>query len=99
MLAARVHSIAGSLAYDFMDWRHMTEILSAGQEVYTELLNLCVWAKSNGGMGSFYRSVQMRLAKSFCQSTLLVDRVQSEPLSGQFPLTGNKTEKYSIFFA
>jgi DNA modification methylase len=56
MLAARDHSIAGSLAYFFMDWRHMNEILSAGQEVYTELLNLCVWAKSNGGMGSFYRS-------------------------------------------
>ncbi|MGB9419054.1 MAG: site-specific DNA-methyltransferase [Acidobacteriaceae bacterium] len=56
MLAARDHSIAGSLAYYFMDWRHMTEILSAGQEVYTDLLNLCVWAKSNGGMGSFYRS-------------------------------------------
>ena len=56
MLAARDHSIAGSLAYYFMDWRHMTEILSAGQEAYTELLNLCVWAKSNGGMGSFYRS-------------------------------------------
>jgi hypothetical protein len=34
----------------------MTEVLSAGKEVYTELLNLCVWAKSNGGMGSFYRS-------------------------------------------
>jgi DNA modification methylase len=56
MHAARAHSIAGSLAYYFMDWRHMTEILSAGLEVYTELLNLCVWAKSNGGMGSFYRS-------------------------------------------
>jgi DNA modification methylase len=56
MLQARDHSIAGSLAYYFMDWRHMTEILSAGEEVYTELLNLCVWAKSNGGMGSFYRS-------------------------------------------
>jgi DNA modification methylase len=56
MLAARDHSVAGSLAYYFMDWRHMTEILSAGHEVYTELLNLCVWAKSNGGMGSFYRS-------------------------------------------
>jgi DNA modification methylase len=56
MLAARAHSIAGSLAYYFMDWRHMTEILSAGQQVYSELLNLCVWAKSNGGMGSFYRS-------------------------------------------
>src|SRR3984885_10529936 len=56
MLAARDHRIAGSLAYYFIDWRHMTEILSAGHEVYTELLNLCVWAKSNGGMGSFYRS-------------------------------------------
>jgi hypothetical protein len=56
MLAARDNSIAGSLAYYFMDWRHMTEILSAGQQVYSELLNLCVWAKSHGGMGSFYRS-------------------------------------------
>jgi hypothetical protein len=26
-----------------------------------------------------------------------VDRVQSEPLSGEFPLTGNKTEKMSAF--
>lgn len=56
MIAARNHSHPGSLAYYFMDWRHMKEILSAGQEVYAELLNLCVWAKSNGGMGSFYRS-------------------------------------------
>jgi DNA modification methylase len=56
MVAARDHSADGSLAYYFMDWRHMTEILSAGSQVYTGLLNLCVWAKSNGGMGSFYRS-------------------------------------------
>jgi hypothetical protein len=28
MLAVRGHSIAGFLAYYFMDWRHMTEILS-----------------------------------------------------------------------
>jgi len=64
MLAARDHSDSGSLAFYFMDWRHMTEILSAGQAVYTELLNLCVWAKSNGGMGSFYRSVM-----SWCSSS------------------------------
>jgi len=56
MIAARAHSASGSLAYYFMDWRHMTEILSAGRGVYSDLLNLCVWAKSNGGMGSFYRS-------------------------------------------
>ena len=28
---------------------------------------------------------------------MAVDRVQGEPLSGQFPLTGNKTEKFAAF--
>lgn len=56
MTAVRDHSADGSIAYYFMDWRHMSEILAAGFSVYTELLNLCVWAKHNGGMGSFYRS-------------------------------------------
>jgi DNA modification methylase len=56
MIVARDHSADGSLAYYFMDWRHMTEILTAGMGVYSDLLNLCVWAKNNGGMGSFYRS-------------------------------------------
>ena len=56
MHAARSYSAAGSLAYYFMDWRHMTEILSAGRDAYTDLLNVCVWTKNNGGMGSFYRS-------------------------------------------
>ena len=39
-----------------MDWRHVGEILAAGKGAYTELKNLCVWCKDNGGMGSFYRS-------------------------------------------
>jgi DNA modification methylase len=46
----------GTIAYYFMDWRHMTQILAAGLDVYGELMNLCVWAKNNAGMGSFYRS-------------------------------------------
>jgi DNA modification methylase len=50
------HSVSGSLHYIFMDWRHASEILTAGKEVYTELKNLIVWIKSNGGMGSHYRS-------------------------------------------
>jgi hypothetical protein len=50
------HSKAGSIHYLCMDWRHIGEITSAGNAVYSSLLNLCVWAKSNGGMGSFYRS-------------------------------------------
>ena len=31
-------------------------MLAAGHAVYSELKNLIVWAKDNGGMGSFYRS-------------------------------------------
>jgi DNA modification methylase len=39
-----------------MDWRHMTEALAAGASSGLDLLNLCVWVKTNGGMGSLYRS-------------------------------------------
>ncbi|MGI4881015.1 MAG: site-specific DNA-methyltransferase [Janthinobacterium lividum] len=46
----------GAIAYVCMDWRHMGELLAAGQAVFSELKNLCVWNKSNGGMGTFYRS-------------------------------------------
>lgn len=46
----------GAIAFVCMDWRHMREMLAAGDAVFHELKNLCVWNKSNGGMGSFYRS-------------------------------------------
>lgn len=46
----------GAIAYVCMDWRHMGELLAAGQQVFSELKNLCVWNKTNGGMGTFYRS-------------------------------------------
>ncbi len=46
----------GAVAFVCMDWRHMRELLDAGEDAFTELKNLCVWNKSNGGMGSFYRS-------------------------------------------
>lgn len=49
-------SKVGSVHFICMDWRHMEELLSAGKKVYNTLLNLCVWCKDNGGMGSFYRS-------------------------------------------
>jgi DNA modification methylase len=50
------HSMNGSLHYLCIDWRHMAELLVAGATVYSELKNVCVWTKSNAGMGSFYRS-------------------------------------------
>lgn len=46
----------GAIAFVCMDWRHMGELLAAGKEVFSELKNLCVWNKTNGGMGTFYRS-------------------------------------------
>ncbi|MGA8211962.1 MAG: DNA methyltransferase [Candidatus Sulfotelmatobacter sp.] len=51
-----LHSVDGSLHYAFMDWRHMPELFAAGKQVYSELKNVCVWVKDNGGMGSLYRS-------------------------------------------
>jgi len=50
------HSVDGSIHFICMDWRHMSEMLAAGHGAYTELKNLLVWAKDNGGMGTFYRS-------------------------------------------
>lgn len=49
-------STDGSIHYVCMDWRHMFELLSAGRQVYADLKNICVWNKTNGGMGSLYRS-------------------------------------------
>lgn len=50
------HAKDGSLSLQFMDWRHIREILDAGHAVYGQLLNLAVWAKTNPGMGSLWRS-------------------------------------------
>lgn len=50
------HSADGSIHYICMDWRHIEEMMAAGNQVYDELKNLCVWVKSTGGMGTFYRS-------------------------------------------
>jgi len=49
-------STDGAIHFVCMDWRHMAEMLGAGRSVYSELKNLVVWNKTNGGMGSFYRS-------------------------------------------
>jgi 16S rRNA G966 N2-methylase RsmD len=50
------HAADGAIHYICINWRHLGEVLAAGQSSYSELKNLCVWAKTNGGMGSLYRS-------------------------------------------
>jgi DNA modification methylase len=49
-------SADGSIHFICMDWRHAEELLAAGKTAYSELKNLCVWSKTNAGMGSLYRS-------------------------------------------
>lgn len=49
-------SADGSIHFCCMDWRHMSEVLAASEDTYSELKNLIVWTKSNAGQGSFYRS-------------------------------------------
>jgi len=56
MAPAAARCREGAIAFVCMDWRHMREMLTAGDAVFHELKNLCVWNKSNGGMGTFYRS-------------------------------------------
>lgn len=51
-----VNTTDGSIHQICMDWRHIGEMNTAGRAVYDELKNVCVWNKTNAGMGSFYRS-------------------------------------------
>jgi len=46
----------GALSFVCMDWRHIAELVLAGLCSFSELKNICVWVKPNGGMGSLYRS-------------------------------------------
>ena len=48
--------VEGGIAMVCMDWRHIEELIAAGKACGFELINLCVWNKTNGGMGSLYRS-------------------------------------------
>ena len=53
---AAVHSRSGAVHYVCIDWRHIGELLEAGEQTYGEMINLVAWVKSNAGQGSFYRS-------------------------------------------
>ncbi|WP_084627501.1 site-specific DNA-methyltransferase [Sediminimonas qiaohouensis] len=46
----------GGVCMICMDWRHVADLVFAGKAEGLSLLNLCVWNKTNGGMGSLYRS-------------------------------------------
>ena len=62
------HSKDGAIHFICMNWGHLFELLSAGRAVYSELKNICVWNKRNGGMGTLYRS-QHELVAVFKKGT------------------------------
>lgn len=50
------HAQAGAIAFVFTDWRAAPHLLDAASGIFHEHKNLIVWAKTNAGMGTFYRS-------------------------------------------
>ena len=50
------HSEPSSIHMAFTDWRHLMEMQTAGEAVFSELKNVCIWDKQRGAMGSLYRS-------------------------------------------
>jgi ParB-like nuclease domain/DNA methylase len=49
-------SADGSIHFICMDWHHLEEMLAASHAAYSDLENLCVWVKDNGGKSSLSRS-------------------------------------------
>jgi len=45
------YSTDGSIHQICMDWRHMREMLAAGDANYAELKNVCIWNKTECGNG------------------------------------------------
>ena len=64
-----------ALYYLFMDWRHVGNLNAAA--MYNGLIqqNLCVWSKTNAGMGSFYRS-QHELVGVYSRSDSFQNNIQ-----------------------
>lgn len=54
--------VPGAIMFCAMDWRSLAELFAAGREAGLELKNLICWAKTNSGLGGFYRSQHEHIA-------------------------------------
>lgn len=50
------HLSDGGIAFVCMDHAHLGELLTIGDRVFDNRLNICAWDKGRGGMGALYRS-------------------------------------------
>lgn len=55
----------GAVVFSFMDWRSIHRVYAAGFAAKLKLINMAVWYKESGGMGSLYRSTY-ELIPVFC---------------------------------
>jgi DNA modification methylase len=46
----------GALVFQFIDWRSVDVMVRAGKKCVGDLVNICVWVKQCGGLGSLWRS-------------------------------------------
>jgi DNA modification methylase len=46
----------GAIHFVCTNWRHIAELVTAGKQVYGELINIAVWTKSSADLGSFYKN-------------------------------------------
>ncbi|WP_340318334.1 DNA modification methylase [Rhizorhabdus argentea] len=53
---AAEHCRPGAVLASFMDWRSIAPLIVAGEGIGLELINMCVWGKTNASMGSLWRS-------------------------------------------
>jgi DNA modification methylase len=56
LVNAREQLSDGAIVFVCMDHAHLLELLRVGEQVFSERLNICMWDKGRGGMGSLYRS-------------------------------------------
>jgi DNA modification methylase len=70
----------GGIIGTFIDWRRLPTVHSAAAKLGLTPLNLIVWAKTNGGMGSLYCS-QHKLLPLFKKGTAPHRTRQTRPLA------------------
>ena len=59
-----------------MDWRHIAELIEAGDQIYGSMLNLVTWVKTNAGQGSFYRSQHELIGVFRCGKTPHLNNIE-----------------------
>ena len=52
----------GGIAFNFMNWRSLAELINAGEAAFGELKQLIIWTKTSGSMGSIHRNQHEEIA-------------------------------------